>query len=305
MAGQQTGVSLAQFSQGGLIDDIDITIVDAAFAEWDYNGSIASPVLALAVQFEDGDGKTYDQYYSAGDLQYFVPSDDGTMAVPVGDKQLLNDNTNAAKFFASLLECGFPEDKLGGGNVKCMVGTKGHVNRVAQPKRQGLIRGGKNAEKEATVLLMSTITELPGEGPKKVAGKVATGRPTQVGKPGLKPANTAAARPAQPSGLAKLKTASPSKGKPNGQAGASTPVGDDLSGPASEILFAILAEGPVEKKKLATLVFRAAGEKVQAGELDAKDKTKVSQLVFQDAFLHKLAEQGVIEYDGATLGLPQ
>jgi hypothetical protein len=306
MAGQQ-GASLAAFAQGGLIDDIDVEILDAAFAEWDYNGSIAQPALALGIQYATADGKTYDQYYSAGDLQYFVPSEDGSMAVPVGDKAMLNDNTNTAKFLLSLMECGFPEDKLASGNVKCLIGTKGHVNRVAQPKRTGLIRGGKNAEKDSTVLLFSSISEFPGVAApaKKGIGKAApaTSRPTQAGgaKPGLKSASTAANAPTA--------TRGPKAGAPvkaNGAAGKAQAgvVGDDLSGVAVELLVGILAEGPVEKKKLSTLAFRAAGDMVQAGTLDAKDKTKVVQLVFQDAFLHGQVEAGMIEYDGATVGLP-
>ena len=296
MAGQQ-GASLAAFAQGGLIDDIDVEILDAAFAEWDYNGKQPA-VLALGIQYADTDGKTYDQYYSAGDLQYFVPSEDGTMAVPVGDKAMLNDNTNTAKFLMSLMECGFPEDKLASGNVKVLVGTKGHVNRVAQPKRQGLIRGG-NQDKESTILLFSSITEFPGAGPvKKGIGKAApaTSRPTKAAAP------TAAAGRAVPSKPGLSRTASPSKA--NGAAGKAQPVGDDLSGIAVELLVGILAEGPVEKNKLSTLAFRAAGDMVQAGTLDAKDKTKVVQLLFQDAFLHGQVEAGMIEYDGATVGLP-
>jgi hypothetical protein len=77
---------------------------------------------------------------------------------------------------------------------------------------------------------------------------------------------------------------------------------------ALDILTGILvaAEGnSVAKKELSKLAFQAAGEKVTAGELDAKSKTKVVQLIFQDANLHAWAEQGAIVYDGAQVGLPE
>src|SRR5258708_928208 len=156
---QKQGASLAQFATRTLIDDIDVEIADAAFVSWDYNGNIDHEVLALGIQYTDDNGKQYDQYYSAGELTFFVPSDDGGMAVPVADKQMLSDSTNAAKFLLSLLECGFPEEILAAGNVKALVGMKLHVKQQAQPVRQGLIRGGKNADRPPHVLLCSAIID--------------------------------------------------------------------------------------------------------------------------------------------------
>jgi hypothetical protein len=284
----QKGASLVQFQQGGLIDDIDVEIVDAAFTEWDYNGAVDHPVLALGIQYKDGNDKTYDQYYSAGELTYFVPSEDGSMAIPVGDRQLLNDNTNAAKFLASLIEANFPVELLESGNVKAMIGTRCHVNQVAQPKRQGLIRGGKNADREARVLLVSAILSLPGEtAPKNktmTANKGGIAKPAmaQTGKPGL-------------GGGAKPQAAQPV----NGQASDA----DELKLIAAQVVSEVLAaNGPLAKKDLNTQVFRAATAKVQAGELDAKMKTKLTQMCFQDSFLHELVSEGQITYDGATIG---
>jgi hypothetical protein len=303
------GVPLNQWSQGGgLLDDADVTIIDTSWAEWDYNGNIDHKILALAVQFEDGEGKTYDQYYSGGELTYFVPSEDGSIAVPVGDKQLLNDNCNAIKFCQSLIEAGMPDEIMASGNVKEWVGLKCHVNQHAQPKRTGLIRGGKNADREPTVLLVTQIHELPGQTPapaKKTIGKAVPARPTPVGKPAA--SRSAAARPvagrAVPSSSAPARTAATSSKPANGVAAGT----DDLEkAVATEILTGVLAvadNGQVEKRSLHTLVFRAAGEKVQAGELDAKQKTKIVQLCFQDSFLNGLVEEGVIQYDGAVVAL--
>lgn len=311
---QKSYVPLNQAAQGGLIDDLDCLIADAAFVQWDYNGNIDHEVLALGIQFQDDNGKTYDQYYSAGELTYFVPTDDGAGIVPVADKQLLNDNTNAMKFLMSLLECGFPDDKLASGNVKEMVGTKVHVKQQAQPKRQGLIRGGKNPDREPTVLLVSAILSLPGEqaqapvkGKTGVAGKPVTGRPANqtggVAKGGLgkgapagKPATTTTAVSARPAG-----------GKANGAAGPATPAADDVDkGLVAEMVQAIVLEtGGVAKKDLSKLLFQKATQMVQDGLLESKNKTKLVQLAFQDATLHELAQNGVIVYDGAQLSLPE
>jgi hypothetical protein len=304
--GQVQGIVLNQASQGGIIDDIDVEIIDASFCEWDYNGNIDHNILALGVQYQDDTGKSYDQYYSAGELTYFVPSDDGGMAVPVADKNMLTDTCNAWKLLASLMECGGEPmvALLGRGNVKELVGMKVHVKQFAQPKRQGLIRGGKNADREPTVLLVNSILAWPGQAApapvKKAgiggAGKPVTGRPTtRTGTPALGAVGKAA--PA-------TQTA---KGKANGQAGPSTisgaGAGEDDKALAAEAVSAILVEsgGSVTKKDLAKLAFQKAGEMVTGGKLDAKNKTKIVQLIFQDAFLHELAQAGVIAFDGATV----
>lgn len=308
---QQSFVPLNQAAQGGIIDDIDVLIADAAFVQWDYNGNIDHEVLALGIQFQDDNGKTYDQYYSAGELTYFVPSDDGAGVVPVADKQLLNDNTNAMKFLMSLLEVGFPEETLATGNVKELVGTKIHVKQQAQPVRQGLIRGGKNADRTPTVLLASALISLPGQEAPAPAKKAPAGK-----VPGAQAAKPAAGAGAKPAGGLGKSAAPASKaavgGKANGAAGKSTPApsaaGDDgLKDTALEILTGIIVanDGAVTKKDLSKLAFQAAGEKVTAGELDAKSKTKVVQMIFQDANLHAWANDGAIVYDGAQVSLPE
>jgi hypothetical protein len=289
MAGQKQVASLAPstFVQGGLFDDIDMRIVDAAFCEWDYNGTIDHNVLALAVQFEDDEGKTYDQYFSAGELTAFVPSDDGSSAVPVGNKSAMAAGSNFSMFIGSMVECGFPEDKLAEGNIKCIIGTKGHVNRIAQPKRQGLIRGAAKEGRESTVVTFTSISELPGAAPaKKGLAKPGTGAKAAPVK----------AAGGKVNGAAKVTT----KPTPATQAQGAD---DDAETAATEILLGILGEagGTVEAKDLPKLAFAAATAKVKAGEMDTQTKQKVTGLVFKAPFLNGLKEQGLINYDGATV----
>lgn len=314
MAGQQQGISLAAAAQGGLIDDIDVTILDARFAQWNYNGGIDHDILALGVQYQDGEGKTYDQYYSAGELIYFVPSEDGSRAIPVADKTMISDSCNAWKFISSLIEAGFPVPLLEAGDITCLTNMQVHVKRYAQPKRQGLIRGGKDPAKEDTVLLVDAILQLPpaAGGKKPGLAKPAVGKPA-VGKPvTTRPIPTSrmgAGTPASPAGKRGLGATATSPSKVNGadtQAASDTGAGDELNLIARQIVEEIVgASGQLAKKELNTLVFRKATELVTSGVLDAKSKTKVTQICYQDSFLHGLAGEGVIVYDGATLAVPE
>jgi hypothetical protein len=280
-------------SGGGWDANVEANITDAMFTEWDYAGK-GPLIFALAVQFETDDGNQHDQYYSCGDtaMKNFVISDDGGMLIPVADKQLLEDQSNAWKFLESCLQAGLEIQT----SCKEIVGARVFAGSHAQPKRQGLIRGNED-ERQKTIVLVDQLLAAPGEQAEASKGKAAQ-RPI----PQRTSASTQASRAGTTAAPANARNVM-SRSKPNG---ADT---EDASEKAlaADVLLGILAEagGQVEKKSLATTAFRAAGAKVQAGEMDAKQKTKVVQLVFQDAFLHELVEQGQIVYDGATVGLPE
>ena len=146
---------------------------------------------------------------------------------------------------------------------------------------------------------------MPASAPKGktgMAGKPVTTRPMATAaptttKPGLGKPSTA---------VSSGRTASPSKA--NGAAGVSTQAaGDDDKTIVTEMLTAILLEnGPsIAKKELSKLLFQKASEMVKDGQIESKAKTKLVQLGFQDAFLHSLVGEGAIQYDGATLSLPE
>lgn len=145
MANEEVGASFEEFSQGGLIDDADVTIKLARFTTWDYNGKTA-PVLALQVNMEDAEGQIHEQYLSSGDLKNFRPSADGTKAVPNGDQTKLNMNTNAVAFLISLMNAdtrGELAAKLRpSGDVSLLEGLRCHIIREAQPKRPGIVAPG-------------------------------------------------------------------------------------------------------------------------------------------------------------------
>lgn len=139
-----TGASLnpADFSEGGgLIDNVDAVINDAAFTIWDYDQPVNNRTtlalrLTLGYTGPDGEPAQALQYYSAGDPKFFVPSEDGKMAIPVGNKTALNSNTNLGQLLMALINAGFT-GKLGD-DISVIVGVNAHWQRVAQPKRDGL-----------------------------------------------------------------------------------------------------------------------------------------------------------------------
>lgn len=179
------GVSLrpSTYTEGGsLLDDVDVRVLEAAFAMFDYDGKVDVAVPALYLSLQIPDGTKTDQYFSLGDAKQFMPSVDdkspvdgknvisGPFLIKVGDKDGINNNTNGAKFLASLVNCGFPEDKLDGA-ITVLVGLEFHLKREAI-KRTGLIRTGKNANRDQSIVVASKIHKMPWEPEtKSVIGK--------------------------------------------------------------------------------------------------------------------------------------
>jgi hypothetical protein len=147
------GLAPSTHVAGGLIDDVDI--------------NIPQPVLAICMTM-DCEGEEHAQYYSVGPLENWVPSKDGKTAEKVGKSGGMSKSSNGSQLIASIVNAGFPEDKLKD-DLSIFDGLKGHVNRVAQPKRTGLAQKKKEDGREATILLFTSITEIPGG--KKVKGK--------------------------------------------------------------------------------------------------------------------------------------
>jgi hypothetical protein len=152
---------------GGLLDDADVDIKETAFVLWDYQGK-APQVPALAITFVDSEGKEHDQYYSAGDKRFFVPSEDGECLLPVGDKTGISRSTNAGALLTALVNAGFPADKLDEGKISVIAGGNYHVHREAQQKRSGLQQQPRADGREASILLIDKVNRLPWE---KAGGK--------------------------------------------------------------------------------------------------------------------------------------
>lgn len=269
------GISLAPstFSQGGgLIDDVDVEVVDAQFVMFDYNGKVAVAVPALGLELKElGDeGKVHQQYFSCGDAAYFAPSDDGNSLIPTGDRTSINTTSKAGMFLISLVNAGVPETLLASGNIKDIVGMKFHVNQIAAPKRPGL----QNQKEGATDLIVTKLISLPGE---KAPARTGLGAKTP-------PANMAAP-------------------KPNGAAAAATQgtggtVDEALASATVEAIIGVLAEndGTVLLKDVSAKLFKAVdkGNPLRAS---------ITKLAFDKEWLKSVSGEAGFNFDGTTLSM--
>jgi hypothetical protein len=244
---QGIGLGPSGFREGGgLLDDVDVKWKECLFEMWDYNGTqpTSSPALKVVMELENDD--TAEQYFSAGSAKDWDISDDGKMLIPTGSATGLNKTSNLAILIASLVEAGFPEDKIG---ADCSVfeGLEAHMVRVPAPKRGGLAKAPRADGKtfEPTNLVVDKITKLPWEGK------------TGKGKAGA---------------------------KDTGKAGTSSKTKDeapetDLDTEAQELVQKILESNPkgLDKKNLASAVFKLVKGQPNANVL--------VQLVYKEDFL--------------------
>jgi len=277
---QYASLNPEDYTQGGLLDDVDVTVASARFCEWDYNGSIDHPVLALCVSIDYTDPATgkpaqADQYYSAGELSRFIPSDDGTHAVAVAGAKGLAGGTNAALFLQSVIDQGFPVDRFGDGDVSALDGLVAHINRVAQPKRGAQITGKTQSGYDATVALVTKIHRMPWE----------TASTVPKGGGRLSPApsrGTSTARSAPTTS----RTAAPPQ-DPSGDA--------DMREEAAGILLAVLQNkgGKVIKTSIPPGSF-----KLLAGN---PNRSEILNLLADDEFLGEAGADYGWEFDGQTV----
>jgi hypothetical protein len=253
--------------QGGILDDMDVDLKSLTFVEYDYNGKADKPTLALLVVMGDSEGTDHDQYFSAGDLSRFQPSPDGKYAVAVAGAKGLSTTSNAALFLKSIVDQGFPEDKITH-TVEPFEGANVHVVRVPQPKRSGLVQA--EGERERTVLVVSKINRLPWE----TAGKARpTGKAATSASAGTRPPARQAAPAAQ-----------------NGNA-----VENDLIEEAQGIMLQLLEAkgGEVAKKGIAPGVFKLlAGNPARA---------ELLKMLTDEEFLLSGAKGGLWAYENSTV----
>lgn len=271
------GASLrpTDFTRGGLVDDVTAEIVGSRFELFDYGGkSTAGPQPALKLSIKDEEGNEYEQYYSAGDSKFFVPSDDGTKLVPVGTRTSLAEGSNFAFFMGHLFDAGGDAvAELVGDDISVLEGMVAHFTRVPQPERKGLpAQPGQQDRGPKTTLVIDNIVSMPGEAKKATGGKAAP-------KPAAKaPAGKAAAKaPA---------------------AAASNNGGGDLDETLQSIVMEVLSEtSPLPKAKLAGAVFKAG----RAAGHTPKELAEMSKRAVSDDFL--TADGQPWTYDGGELSI--
>lgn len=272
------------FTSGGLLDDADVVVRDAAFLMWDYNGQQAVAVPALGITFrikgEESDpdeSKDHDQYYSCGKAEDFVPAEGGIGLIAVGAKTGLNNNTNAGLVLASFIAAGVPKTRFDSGNIKtALVGVECHVNRVPAPERSNATPRPDGRKPE--ILVVTKLLALPGEG----SGQV---RQT-ASKPGLSKVSGAT----KANGAPAIAHVTPNAGV----ATTMSPSDPELDAELAPVLLELIEAngGTLPKKLIGMKVFgRFKGDPRQSAAMKRASS---------DEFLMGLTEAG-FTYDGATL----
>lgn len=287
MGNEVVGAFYDEFSEGGLLNDVDVTIKTWRYRNWDYNGTVAPPVLGLQLEMVEDDGTVTVDVASAGDLKNFVPSEMplGKKAVPVGQNKKMNKNTNAMLTVISLMQAdtrGELAAKLRqSDDISILDGVKVHILRTPQPKRRNMpvIQAGPEAQpgapqvqkREPEYISITKVIAYPWEN-----GKAAT--------------TTAAAPVAQAATMAAPQAAAPAAG---GNA--------DI---ANTILLTLVAEagGSIPKTQIAGKTFSNETHKA----LPPAVKNQVLGMLVSEPYLQMVGNVGLV-YNPATgtIAFPQ
>jgi len=249
---------------GGFLGDVIATIAGASFSKWDYNGAITTPVPALLLTLQvEGEDDTHDQYYSMGSPKDFTPSRDGKTLQATGKAGNLNSGSNGMIFFGSIVNSGFPEDQLEGGDASALVGAVCHFIRQPAPRRPGMRPNATPSDREPTILVVDQVISLPGEAAPKAKAKAMGGKAT-----------------ATPKAAAKAKD--PDEG--------------DMEEGAVGAVMEVLGDKPdgVTRQQMPGLVF--------AKVKDRQDRNAIVQLAFNEEFLSAVGRPWSYDDGKITLG---
>lgn len=254
----------------GLLNDVDVKFAEVRVVTWDYNGKVPSPVPALKVTMELEDGSMQDQYYSLGKATDWQPNEDGTTIVAVGKATGIANNSNSALLINSLVNAGFPENKITD-DVRCFEGMVAHMSRIPAPKRGGMPKAPREDGKvyEDTVLVAETIISFPWD------KKAPAGKPKTAGAGVAKPTT---AKPA-------ATTAASDEGEVN-----------EVDTRCAEVLLEILGENPngVGKSQLPGLALKKVGKEA--------NKNLIVTRIFQEAFLNAEGQPWTFANGKVTMG---
>jgi hypothetical protein len=171
------GVSIrpSDFVEGGAVPvDRNLTWKECRFNLFDYGGK-AKQTTAAKIVYVDDDGQEFEQQYSVGDPERFMPSADGKTLVATGAAQALSKSSNFYLLLNALINAGFPENKLSE-DISSLDGLYTFNIGLPAPKRAGLAAQPTTdgqATRDKVLSVPSQILRLPWE---KKGGK-ATAKP--------------------------------------------------------------------------------------------------------------------------------
>lgn len=231
-----------KFSAGTFLEEGVYEFTKCRWASNDYGGAASKPALVFETTLVDVDGEEKVQFWSAGDLSNFAPTEDGSDIVQVGQRATLSQSSNVYELLKSMLDAGFPEDKFDeiGSRANGYNGLRAYIILRDQKPRTG--RGiepapvsttGADGERKRQIPVVRSIERLPWEAP--AAGTVPAAAPKPAAAPRPSSAPPAVAAPA-----------------PTPASAASSADEEELDNIASSIIFTVLGDngGRVGRAKL-------------------------------------------------------
>jgi len=143
------------FSEGGgILNDAIVVMRDPRFILGDYGGKrdMAVPMLSIKMMevSDEGEELEHNQYFSVGGAKDFIPDDTGTGLVKVGDRSAIVKTSNYALLMQSILDAGFPPERIKENDITFLNNLKCHVTRIAV-KREGMDK------KDTTAMVVDKI----------------------------------------------------------------------------------------------------------------------------------------------------
>ena len=144
---------------GGLLDDVDVKVLDAQAVLFDYDGKQDVPSPGVLFTFDAGGEKPAVQFISiGGSNQDWAPNEEKTGFKAIGKRTALTKTCNYLVFVSSAINCGFPKDQVKN-DVRVWVGMECHLERIAM-ERKGLEK--KDSDKQSFAYIVTKIHKLPG-----------------------------------------------------------------------------------------------------------------------------------------------
>jgi len=163
--GELVSIRPSEMVEGGALPvNQNLTVKEAIFCSFDYQGK-APQTTAAKITLVNDEGQEYEQYYSVGKPDRFLPSQDGKTLIAVGTAQALSKSSNFWILMNELVNAGFPENKIGGA-IDVLDGLYAYWIGMVEPKREGLVKeplAEGQVARVPQVLVPSKIHKLPWE----------------------------------------------------------------------------------------------------------------------------------------------
>jgi hypothetical protein len=267
----------ADMDESNLLDNIRCTWKGCCFEMTDYGGKSQLKRPAFKATLEEPGGTEHDdQWWSAGKVEEWSPSDDGQLLLAVGGKTRIHKKSNFGLLMQSLLDNGYPADKF----TTEAGGFDGLECQMMQVDSGRGEREGKDGKKYAdTVLVVSEIFKFPWEKGKAKSGGAKGSTQTAKGKAGA---------------------GAVGKGKDDDSGGGKA---DAETVDIETQLQLIIAEALLDKPKIAKNMLPATIMIIgKRKKVDPKSTQAMIQLSAKDEYLSR--DDHPWEFDGAELTLP-